>query len=322
MDADHRKIKRVIFSTVAKWNGYERVLLKLSDIKQIAGRAGRFGMHGDDAIGLATTLLREEHNILKIAMETNVADLTQAVLAPTNELLSRLHQTLPPNTGLGQIYQLLMDTAICPTPFCLTEYVKLIEAAAVIDEACPTMGIATRAVLTQTPLQWQDPEAVRILQKMLHEFAAGKRVDVVVCLEEVGLMTILEDVNDAREEQKTLQDKKEDPTRAKDYPPSKSVLSTKEASTRLEALELMHKMTCAYLWLSYRFPVTFDMRTTAQNLKLEAELGIELCLEMLQSEKAKSLARRLQEKAAQTQELEALVLPVPSSTFTSQSVPL
>jgi hypothetical protein len=92
------------------------------------------------------------------------------------------------------------------------------------------------------------------------------------------------------------------------------ILSTKEASMRLEALELLHKMTCAYLWMSYRFPVTFDMRTTAQNIKLEVELGIEFCLEMLRTEKARSLAAKLQRQQAEEQEPDVLVKPKVSSS--------
>ncbi|EJU05849.1 P-loop containing nucleoside triphosphate hydrolase protein, partial [Dacryopinax primogenitus] len=40
------KIKRVIFHRMTKWNGTEVVELSPSQAKQIAGRAGRFGLHG------------------------------------------------------------------------------------------------------------------------------------------------------------------------------------------------------------------------------------------------------------------------------------
>lgn len=271
-------------------------------------------MHGADAIGLATTLQRPDYTVLKVAMETDVPSLTRAILAPSNEILTRIHQTLPPKTGVGQIYQLLMDTANCPAPFGLSDYSQLIEAATLVDKTCPDMTIATRAVLTQIPVQWNTPEAVEIFEHMLKDFAAGNRVDLKVCLERVNLMSILEDVTAAREEQKLMKEMEKvahDPKRAA---LSEHVISTKEASMRLEALELLHKMTCAYLWMSYRFPVSFDMRTTAKNIKLDVELGIEFCLEMLRTEKARSLAAKLQRQQVEEQELEVLVEPKSSSS--------
>ena len=43
----HRNIKRLIFSTLEKYDGQSMVQLSVSQAKQIAGRAGRFGTEHD-----------------------------------------------------------------------------------------------------------------------------------------------------------------------------------------------------------------------------------------------------------------------------------
>ncbi|PVG00040.1 P-loop containing nucleoside triphosphate hydrolase protein [Serendipita vermifera] len=314
------KIKRVIFSTARKWNGHREVVLPLSEIKQIAGRAGRFGMHGKDSVGSVTSLLPFDHRIIAQALNTPVPELTSAILAPDHVTLTRLHRLLPTTPGLLQLFQLLMDLATCQEPFRLTDYAKLLDAAAVVDEACPTMTISTRATLAQAPVPWILPESGVIFRKMLQKFAEGEVVDAVKIFSDAGLLMILEDVGEAREEhleKKRLKEEQAQNVEQSDSPSKKSndqdrpVLNVGQASLRLEALEFLHRMTCVYLWLSYRFPVAFSMREKVQNMKLAAEAGIEFCLDMIQSDRARQLSMRLSKQEAQ--EMEMLEPPPPKS---------
>ena len=55
------RIKRIVFDTLSKWNGTERVPLSLSQIKQIAGRAGRYGTSHSGVGG--EVLTRHEHEM-------------------------------------------------------------------------------------------------------------------------------------------------------------------------------------------------------------------------------------------------------------------
>src|SRR5207302_10417898 len=45
-------IRRVVFSTLAKWDGREERSLTPSEVRQIGGRAGRFGQHEEGVVAV------------------------------------------------------------------------------------------------------------------------------------------------------------------------------------------------------------------------------------------------------------------------------
>lgn len=297
------KIKRIIFSTVKKWNGFRDEVVPLSEIKQIAGRAGRYGMHGPDSIGTVTVLSQTDYRVVESAMQTPVPNLETAVIAADSAALSKIHRCLPANAGLGQVYHLLLNLATCEEPFVLADYFKLLDAAAIVDEACPNLSISTRATLTQTPVPWKIPEAIPMFKDMLLPFAAGMKVDAETIFGKAGLLLVLEDVSAAKEEHLARVEAelvKEEQVKTNGRP----ILSVREAARRLEALELLHKMTCVYLWLSYRYPIAFYQQDKVKEIKHASELGIQFCLEMIQSERAKEMEARLEQKEKQARELE------------------
>ncbi len=68
------------------------VYLTASQIKQIAGRAGRFGTSSDEAGGLATTLNEGDLPVLRAALDAPVVPLTRAAVQPSSQNLALLSQ--------------------------------------------------------------------------------------------------------------------------------------------------------------------------------------------------------------------------------------
>lgn len=95
-------VKRIIFLEINKFDGEQRRLLDLSEIKQIAGRAGRFRIHES---GIVTAMGEGNLNFLKRMYKLEEENITTVSLgfpqvllsmdAPLDEILTLWHDTRP-----------------------------------------------------------------------------------------------------------------------------------------------------------------------------------------------------------------------------------
>lgn len=76
-------IKRIIFMDIKKFDGYEVRYLKSSEVKQIAGRAGRRGIYN---VGYIATF-NNVQNFISENIKTKDKELEQAVVGPSDEIL-------------------------------------------------------------------------------------------------------------------------------------------------------------------------------------------------------------------------------------------
>lgn len=85
-------IRRVVFSTVHKFDGVETRLLNAAEVQQIAGRAGRFGMHDE---GRVTTLDREDlPHVRRMLAEPQPKMRSALAIAPSPWHVNALSQLL------------------------------------------------------------------------------------------------------------------------------------------------------------------------------------------------------------------------------------
>jgi ATP-dependent RNA helicase SUPV3L1/SUV3 len=99
-------IRRIIFATIEKFDGTQMRLLKPQEIGQIAGRAGRYGIHEE---GLVTTVDPRDLGVLRRAIEQHPVEVSEAPIwiSPTDEHLRRLSAVIGTNrvSRLLQFFQ-------------------------------------------------------------------------------------------------------------------------------------------------------------------------------------------------------------------------
>ncbi|GLT78559.1 hypothetical protein SLA2020_500900 [Shorea laevis] len=126
-------ISRIIFSTMKKFDGAEMRELTVPEIKQIAGRAGRYG--SKFPVGEVTCLRADDLPLLHSSLTAlpPIIELMQAGLLPSFDLLymySRLH----PNSGFYQILEHFLENAKLSENYFISNCEDILKVAALVDQ--------------------------------------------------------------------------------------------------------------------------------------------------------------------------------------------
>ena len=284
-------IKRIIFEATSKHDGTQHRVMAASDIKQIAGRAGRFKTASDAIkkstidltdgaepaqaemvekpapnIGYVTTLEPFDLPILQKAMNADVEPLATAGIFPPTTVILRFASYFPRGTPFSYILLRLHEIAPLGDLFHLCNLKEQLRVADAI-ETLP-LSPMDRINFIAAPVPIRDPEAPNVLR----ELAA------CVAFQGNGELVNIKSIN--------LELLGEDRT--------KYVFGEKHY---LRALESLHKSITLYLWLSYRFPGTFRSQALAFHTKGLVETRIDDCLAQTNFDSAsrkKNLAQRQQ----------------------------
>ncbi|KAJ0232731.1 DExH-box ATP-dependent RNA helicase DExH16 [Hirschfeldia incana] len=124
-------ISRIIFSTLEKFDGTETRDLTVSEIKQIAGRAGRF--RSQFPVGEVTCLHKEDLPLLHSSLKSPSPIIERAGLFPTYDLLSRYSQAHP-KLGLYKILEHFVENAKLSSNYFISNVEDMLKAAAIVDE--------------------------------------------------------------------------------------------------------------------------------------------------------------------------------------------
>ncbi|KAF1955881.1 P-loop containing nucleoside triphosphate hydrolase protein [Byssothecium circinans] len=269
-------IKRVIFESTVKNNGTRLMPLAISELKQIAGRAGRYktsldaeneakaarlastnntGVGLDDAVpeqkpqtpktvGLVTTLEPMDFKYLKMGMEREPEPITTAGLFPPSLIVERFASYFPPGTPFSYIMLRLHEISDIHPRFHLC---ALKDQLAIADciHTVKNLSVSERIVICAAPTNMRDEgerNFLRYLAECIADGSSGNLLDL-----------------------KSL------PLDRLDKPASAE-------RTYLYNLEQLHKMIVTYLWLSYRFPQVFTTRSLANYAKKLTEDAIEKTL--------------------------------------------
>ncbi|KAG0291237.1 RNA helicase [Linnemannia gamsii] len=251
-------IRRIIFEATEKFDGSVVRTLSLTQLKQIGGRAGRFGT--EYAVGLATTLLQRDIPTLKRAMAAPMIDIKRAGIQPTADMLQQFSIQMPgaPFSYVLKTFEMMSRNSGL---FFLGLFRGMIAAAEILDNI--KMPVRERIVFISAPIQVRDPTVVEAAVKMAQSVSNGNPLSID---EAVQL-------------------------------PSLSVLE-KNARLDLRKLESSHRTIMLYLWLSQRFGDVFQggLESDAAKRKVQCETLIEKALEQADDARLKKRQRREAEK--------------------------
>ncbi|KAJ6500779.1 P-loop containing nucleoside triphosphate hydrolase protein [Mycena sanguinolenta] len=272
------KIRRVIFESVYKFDGDRgRVTLSVSQMKQIAGRAGRFGMQtGDEPGGFVTTLRLEDLPVLRQTLSLGVSPLMYARVSPSKAAFSNLASCLPANAISETLF--LADLHAGRRPLhCRT---ALSGQLSVVCEYMDQLGQFTfsdKHFIIQAPFPWRDRTALDTITTFISTYYETMHVDIMSIMRRLGYLDMLENAEAAMN--------------ASDGRGANGHLF--KHSFELPGLETFHKILVAYMWLSFRNPVSYPAQDESVKLKERLEHVLHWCLqEMTRFDGEKSIPVR------------------------------
>uniref|UniRef100_A0A060TD10 RNA helicase n=1 Tax=Blastobotrys adeninivorans TaxID=409370 RepID=A0A060TD10_BLAAD len=242
-------IKRVIFTTVSKYDGTNIVLVPRAQIKQIAGRAGRFKVPGvdnsasdnDETAGVATALSKPDLDYIGTCMSKSSPPITKAMLIPPDYLIKEYALEKGPNTPLSSILEHLVLRSSLGESYTLSKMSVFIEIAKLIDQY-PDLSLDTKLTLCKAPVNLGTPLMKSTFEQICLAIARGRSISLLD-IPESGI-----------------------------YYLQMSTLPTGAPSNAYEAL---HRVINMYIWLAYRFPgILLDIKGAQQlNELCKARIG-------------------------------------------------
>jgi len=270
------KIKRIVFEAMHKFNGKEEVPLSVSQVKQIAGRAGRFGLHNSSSSGgVVTTLNAKDLPLLKTILPGDLPPVPRAVMDPTFERISQLALLMTEKTSYSSIMQLFAELARLPQYCVFSDITTRLNLSDQLTPFANELSLQELETFTYAPVNIRDDNVVSTFQTFIRDFVEQGRAKVEDALEETGLMDDLALVSKARD---AMPDK---PAHGLAMPSNMLKPVSAPIVAALPRLESLHKALVLYIWLSLRLELGFPERARASELKQQTEELLDFCLERL-----------------------------------------
>ncbi|KAF5188050.1 Atp-dependent rna helicase suv3 protein [Thalictrum thalictroides] len=159
-------ISRIIFSTLEKFDGTEMRKLTVPEIKQIAGRAGRYG--SKFPLGEVTCLKADDLPLLHSSLKSPSPVLESAGLFPTFDLLL-LYSRLYPKAGLHPLLERFLEKAKLSPNYFIADCEEMLKVAAVIDDL--PLGMHDKYLFCISPVDMNDDISSQGLTQFAETYA-------------------------------------------------------------------------------------------------------------------------------------------------------
>ncbi|KAI0062152.1 P-loop containing nucleoside triphosphate hydrolase protein [Artomyces pyxidatus] len=255
------KIRRVVFQSLIKFDGNVPRPLSLSHVKQIAGRAGRFGLHSDlKQGGVVTTLDPADLPYLESAMAAPTTPLLQARVGFMHGVSMKILDALPNDASSYTVREALIYTSTLPPNLAIMDPSrKEDQIAAFVDSHSGGLLTEDRITVMQVPFPYSDVECVAVVGSMLERYRDQCVVDLPEVLAESDLLDTLEGVLASREEH----------------------VEVEAPAESLRKLETLHKALVAYAWLHMHLSVSFPSYNQCTALMRSTERALDYCLQSM-----------------------------------------
>lgn len=302
------KIKRVIFESLHKFDGQNQVQLSTSQIKQIGGRAGRFGIlpshprvpdgnHDDRSIrtdesfvaGQVLTLHETDMELLRRSMSAGFQPIHQAVIkAPftTIEAFARRAPD-PDRIRYSTLLELRKILTITPPEYSIGDEKN---AASIGDaiESIRSLSLSERELFSSAPANPRSPIVMNALRSWARAHGNRTSVDFEAWLRSENVDRTIDSLHSSIPSTS-------DPHPPSTEPPSPLPGADEKQSSQgsrekdllrwershhelLFRLESIHKCLVLYMWLSFRLPESFVDSQKCWSIKTRCEEVLEIGL--------------------------------------------
>jgi ATP-dependent RNA helicase SUPV3L1/SUV3 len=171
-------IRRVLFSTMTKFDGVADRPLDVGEVHQIAGRAGRFGIHEEGFVGVLKDAEPAAAKVLKSRLEETPRAPRdfKAPVAPNGWHV----ETISSRLGQQKLHQVLdvfmQQLRLDDAHFAVAELEQMLDLAAELDRNAGRLTLKERFVYAQAPVDMRTDSLVQDFLDWAHQHSGSGRV--------------------------------------------------------------------------------------------------------------------------------------------------